>query len=318
MGYEMMRFHFYDVLLFVAAFIAFPGTAMAQEEVDLARSTASPAVGVEFWFSEDSDGTSVKKFVGRALWDFENREKYTGIAVEEVWFGPATGDERQHSRIYLDLADHIGSDWRWRARVGSDGETLLGNAELRRTDWAQSIFIEREIVETDQGLKRGIYYTFIGASADLPVNDTSLLALTAGVQAFTGENVRLHVRGRYIHSLREEWGLSAHLDARYYHSTRPGEFDYFSPQNFVRLVPLLQMRRRTTSGWIFLAAGGVGVQQSTDSDWSLARYGQLRLESPTTAPSLHAFAEILHTNDSISGGTDYTYTMGRAGLTYAF
>lgn len=314
----MTPIHRRVALAVLACLLASPEAAWAQDPFTPRDSTARPAAGVEAWLSEDSDGTSVQKLLGRALWDFEGRDKYAGIALQHVRFDPARGEARENSRVYLDLADHLGREWRWRARVGTDGETVLGSAELRRTDWSQSFFLEREIVETDQGLTRGIYYTFIGASTDIAIDEANMLALTAGVQEFSGENVRLHLRGRYIRSVKAEAGISAHLDARYYHSTRPGEFDYFSPEDFVRVLPLLQIRRGTNSGWTLLAAGGVGAQKSTGSEWAPARFAQARLESPPSDRNLHAFAELLYTNDSISGGTDYDYAMGRAGLTMAF
>ncbi len=301
----------------VMSMLAWAGPAFAQAPEAEADRSPRPAAGGEVWASTDSDGNSVAKFLGRALWTFENSEKFAGIAIEHARFDPSEGETREDQRVYLDLADHIGT-WRWRARVGTDGDTVLGNAELRRADWSQSVFVEREIVETNQGLSQGIYYTFAGASTDIAISDGNVLAVTAGVQEFTGENERLHLRGRLIHSVKSVPGLSVHLDARYYHSTAPGEFDYFSPENFVRLLPLAQLRRHNDAGWMFLAAGGIGLQRSSGSEWSSARFGQIRLESPPAASSLHAFAEVLYTNDSISGGADYDSVMGRAGVTLAF
>jgi hypothetical protein len=298
--------------------LAWSGPALAQAQDAEAGPSPRPAAGAEAWASTDSDGTSVVKILGRALWNFEKRDKFAGIAIEHVWIDPSQGKKREDNRVYLDLADHLGVDWRWRARIGTDGDTVLGSAELRRADWSQSFFIEREIVETNEGLSQGIYYTFVGASRDIVISDANTLAVTAGVQEFTGKNERLHLRGRLIHSVNSDAGLSAHLDARYYHSTKSGEFDYFSPEDFVRLLPLAQLRRHNDAGWMFLAAGGIGMQQSTGSGWSMARFAHLRLESPPSAPGLDLFAEILYTNDSISGGTDYDYVMGRAGLTVAF
>lgn len=294
------------------------GAAFAQAGEREDEKSSRPAAGSEVWASTDSEGTSVVKFLGRALWDFQGREKFAGIVVEHLWFDPAFGEKGEGDRIYLDLADHLGTGWRWRTRVGTDGDTVLGSAELRRADWSQSFFIEREIVETDQGLQRGIYYTFAGASTDIAIDDRNLLAVTGGVQEFTGENVRLHLRSRLIHTVKAEAGLSAHLDARYYHSTEPGEFDYFSPKDFFRLLPLVQLRRSNDDGWMFLAAGGVGAQRSTGADWSVARFAQLRVESPPSRRNLDGFGEVLYATDSISGGTDYDYLMGRAGITMAF
>ena len=302
----------------LAALFAWSAPAAAQDEAASDDASLNPAAGVEAWASTDSDGTDVLKVLGRGLWNFEGREKYAGIAVEHAWFNPATGDSAESDRVYLDIADKLGDDWRWRARIGTDGDTVLGSAELRKADWTRSVFVEREIIETNQGLRHKIYYTFVGASTDVSIDDNNTLALTAGLQEFTGDNERLHLRGRYVHVLNANAGLSAQLDARYYHSTTPGEFDYFSPKDFVRVVPLLQLRRFTSTGWMLLAAGGIGGQRSTGAGWTAARFAQLRAESPRSVHDFDAFAEVIYTTDSISGGTNYDYLMGRVGVTLRF
>lgn len=303
-----------------AAFVlplATPAVAQSEELSETGRGQA-PGAGTEASASTDSDGTQVVKVLGRALWNFEGREKYAGFALEHVWFSPSGGESSEDDRVYLDIADKLGGHWRWKARIGSDGHTVLGSAEIRMADWSRSFFVEREIVETSQGLTEKVYYTFVGASIDIPIDDRNTIALTTGLQDFTGENERVHLRSKYIHVIKANAGLSAQLDARYYHSTAPGEFDYFSPQDFVRIIPLIQLRRFNEHGWMFLAAGGIGAQHSTGSKWQAARLGQLRLESPMSSADLAAFAEITYTNDSISGGTNYDYLMGRAGITLRF
>lgn len=300
------------------AAIALPSQAFAQSTDNGAEESASiPAAGTELLVSTDSEGTKVSKLAGRALWSFNGKDDYAGIVVERAWFTPVAGEKRRFNRIYLDVANKLDDGWRWRARVGTDGKTVLGSAELRRADWSRSVFIEREIIETEQGLNRRIYYTFVGASTDVPVDQNSTLALTAGVQEFSGKNERLHLRGRFVQVLNADAGLSAQMDLRYYHSTEPKEFDYFSPANFVRAMPILQLRR-FNAGWMYLAAGGLGVQRSTGSNWQPARFVQLRIESPRSSKKIDAFAEVAYSNDSIVGGLNYDHLQGRAGLTIAF
>jgi hypothetical protein len=295
-----------------------PSRASAQTpEEDAEGSAFNPAVGTEAWVSTDSEGTDVVKLAGRALWSFEGKDDYAGIVVEQALFTPATGEKREFTRVYLDVADKLSEGWRWRARVGTDGQTVLGSAELRRADWSRSFFIEREIIETQEGLNRRIYYTFVGASTDIPIDHKNTLAVTTGIQEFSGKNERLHLRARFVHVLKESAGLSAQMDLRYYHSTEPNEFDYFSPTNFVRAIPILQMRR-FNAGWVYLATGGYGAQRSTGGGWQPARLLQLRVESPRSSKRIDAFAELVYSNDSIVGGLNYDYLQGRAGLTLAF
>lgn len=301
------------------ALFAWPHGASAQTvQHEAEPPSPTPAAGTEVWLSTDSEGTEVVKLVGRALWDFGGKDEYAGVAVEQAWFTPATGEQRKFSRVYLDLANKLNEGWRWRARLGTDGETILGTAEIRRADWTRSVFIEREIIETEQGLNRRIYFTFAGASTDIVIDDANTLAVTGGVQEFSGKNERLHLRGRYVRPLKVLPGLSAQMDLRYYHSTEPNEFDYFSPEHFLRAMPILQLRRFDGDGWMYLVAGGYGAQTSTGSNWQPARYFQFRMESPRSVRKLDAFAEVVYTNDSLVGGLNYDFLQGRLGLSMVF
>ncbi len=296
------------------AFASLSSAALAQGGSD--TSARGPAPGVELNFSTDSDHTDVVKLLGRALWTFQDRDHYQGVAVERAWFSPSGDKMRRETRAYIDLADSLGEKWRWRARVGTNGETILGAASLRSKDWSKEVFLEREIVETRQGLDRGIYYTFGGASFDVPLGVRDTLNVMGGVQEFTGKNVRLHLRGTAIHVLAPQLGISVQLRARYFHSTRPGEFDYYSPRNFVALIPVLQMRRFDNRGWMYLAAVGYGVQKATGSHRQSAELVDLRMESPARSNRLQAFAQLQYSNNSLNqGGGGYRYLSGRLGLT---
>jgi hypothetical protein len=92
---------------------------------------------------------------------------------------------------------------------------------------ARGVVVDQQqgIVETPRGLDEGIYYTFLGASFDLPASERDVFTAMAGIQKFTGKNERLHLRGSYLRVIAPKIGLSAQLRARYFHSTAPGEFD---------------------------------------------------------------------------------------------
>jgi hypothetical protein len=279
---------------------------------------AGPPAGIELFASADSDDTSVVKLLGRALLADRAPDSFAGIALEQVWFTPQGQATRRDSRFYLDLADHAGEKWLWRTRLGTDGHTWLGSANLRSSDWSREFFVEREIVETPRGVDEGIYYTFGGASFDIAASPRDTVNLMAGIQEFTGKNVRLHLRGSYVHVVKPELGLSLKLRSRYFHSTEPNEFDYYSPKNFVQLLPVIQMRRFDSSGWMFLGAVGLGAQRATNSGWQSARLAELRIESPRGARGIRAFGQVQYSNSSLNGSGDYHYVMTRIGLTARF
>jgi hypothetical protein len=298
-----------------AAALACAPTALAAQ-ASLPANGLVPGAGLEFSASTDSDHTDIVKLLGSALWRFEGRDHYQGIALERAWFGPRGQGMRSQTRAYLDLADDLGSQWKWRARVGTNGHTILGSASLRTADWRQEFFLERDLVETPIGLDKGIYYSFAGASRDLLAGDRDTVNAMAGVQAFTGRNVRLHLRGNYVHAVRPALGLSVQLRTRYFHSTVPHEFDYYSPRDYVQLVPVVQMRRFDRSGWMYLLAVGYGAQKASGGGWQAARLADLRIESPAASRKLHAFVQLQYSNNSLNqGGGGYHYVAARAGVT---
>ena len=301
-------------LMALAAAPAFAGTANSND----VSADRRPAAGVEVLASTDSDDTSVVKLLGRALIDDDGPDKYVGVAFEQAWFTPLGQRTRKDRRVYVELASPIGNRWLGRARLGTDGRTWLGSANFRTKDWAKEIFVEREIVETPRGVDHGIYYTFVGGSMDFKLSDTDTVSATAAVQGFTGRNERLHLRANYVHVVKPSLGLSVQLRTRVFHSTVPGEFDYYSPRNFVQALPVVQMRRFTSSGWMLLGAVGYGVQKATGGTWQSARLADFRVESPRGAHKVRAFVNLQYSNNSLIGSGDYHYVMGRAGFTARF
>lgn len=244
-----------------------------------AVAAAGQAVGTETFVSRDTDGTAVTR-VG-VTWDarFDDIEHYFGLKVERAHLTPADGRRRHNDRMYLRFAD-TGARWKWNGNLGTDGHAWLGNASVYTEErFRQEYFVEREIIESRQGLERGLYYTFAGAAYDLPVNDRHVFTALLGVQDFTGANRRYHLRGRYIAVVKPEWGLSAQLRVRYAHSTEPREFDYYSPRWYAEAIPTVQLRR-VRGGWIYQAALGWGRQQDSESDTQRARLAEVIVTSP--------------------------------------
>jgi hypothetical protein len=261
-----------------------------------------PAAGPEFFYSADSDDTEVM----RAALDFDLRnrgqDRYIGVRVEKARFNPNGTGWYSQDRVYLRAADTIG-DWQWRARIGTDGHTVIGSASVNDgAPMRKEVFVERDIVETRQGLAKGIYSTFAGAAVDLPVDDRNVFTALAGLQTFTGENTRFHLRGSYIHVLEPEWGLSAQLRSRYFRSSEPGEFDYYSPRWYAEVLPVVQVRR-FFGGWELVGAGGLGLQRDSGSDWRQSRFLHARFRSPTGASQWSANGAFTYTNTPSVSGT---------------
>jgi hypothetical protein len=270
--------------------------------------------------STDSDDTTVV----RTAIDFDLRnqgpERRLGVRLEKAWYDPVGSGTRERARVFLQAADAAGG-WNWSARIGTDGNSLIGGASVHDSArFRKEFFIERDIVETRQGIDDGIYSTFGGAAIDLPASERTVFTALAGVQEFTGDNVRFHLRGNAVHVIAPEIGLSAQLRGRYFHSTEPGEFDYYSPRWYAQVLPVAQIRR-FVGGWELVGAGGIGLQRDSGSDWRRSDYAHVRFRNPRNSPSWLVQGDLTFTNapsDSAAAGASYSYFETRLSLLRRF
>jgi hypothetical protein len=281
-----------------------------------AESAPHHAVGADLFFSTDAEDTDVLKAGLNLDWRYDSEEKRTGIRLERAWFKPLGKGWRNRERVYLRAADSLG-DWKWNATVGTDGHTVLGSAGIHDdAKFRKELFVEREILETPEGLKRGIYYTFAGGAIDLPVDDRNVFTLVGGLQEFTGDNVRTHVRANFVHVLKPDSGLSVQLRTRYFHDSDPHEFDYYSPRWYFQAVPVLQLRR-FSHGWRYVVAGGVGVQRDSDSRWHRSTYFNAQVTTPAKR-NWSGSAAVLFSETPTVTGQSYNYAQLMLSLTRAF
>jgi hypothetical protein len=277
----------------------------------------SGAAGLDVFYSSDSDRTEVLKMSANLDWRWDGLDKHQGIRIEKAWFKPAGARRKEFDRAYVRLADAFGN-WKWNASPGTDGHTVLGGAAMHNeARLRQEYFVEREIVETPDGLRRRIYYTFGGGALDLPTDDRNNFTLFAGLQDFSGDNLRTHLRATYVHAVKAKWGVTVQLRTRYFHSSRPHEFDYYSPRWYAEVLPVVQMRR-FVGGWQLLGAAGLGRQRDADSGWRSSRYLNARATSPAFQKSWALSAAATYSNTPVSSGLVYRYAQFSLGLTKAF
>ena len=279
------------------------------------------AIGADLFASTDADDTDVIKAGVSFDWMHDNPDRYLGIRLETAHFKPLGQTSTDDQRVYLRFADTHGP-WKWNGQIGSDGDTVLGAFSLHKENrFHPEAFIEREIIETPIGVNQGLYYTFVGGAVDLPINDHNNLTFVAGVQDFTGDDVRTHLRINYVHVLKPEWGLSAQIRTRYFHSSDPGEFDYFSPRWYAEILPVIQIRRYS-GGWRYVVAAGLGAQRNAGADWRSSRYFNAQITSPPIANTLGrnwaVTAAFTYSNTPVGSGNTYDYNQLTLGLTHAF
>ena len=292
---------------------------LASAEVTAPAATPEPkhAVGTDLFFSTDADHTDVVKAGLNFDWAWAGPEKYLGVRLEKAWFRPVGRRWQDRTRAYLRAADSAGK-WTWNVNAGTDGHTLLGSGDIHdEAPLRKEFFLEREILETPEGLKRPIYYTFGGAALDLPADENNVFTVVAGLQDFTGRNMRTQLRANFVHVLSPENGLSIQLRTRYFHDSVPHEFDYYSPRWYAQAVPILQLRRFTGTGWRYLLAGGVGVQRDDSTRWHRSSYFNAQLTSPPKA-GWSGSASLLFSETPTATGQSYNYLQLTFGVMHRF
>lgn len=295
---------------FASAVLVCTSPALAQTET----RRPSHAVGMDVTFSTDADDTSVLRAGANFDLRYRNGNDYLGMRLERVAYQPSGQARSTDRRVFIRAADMVGV-WTYHAAIGTDGDALLGNASINdAAPVRKEFFIERDKVETPLGIANPIFHTFGGATIDLPVGRSTQLTLLGGLQKFTGENLRTHVRANLIQVLKEDWGLSAQLRSRYFRNSRPLEYDYFSPPWYAEIVPVMQVRR-FVGGWHYLAAGGWGMQRDSRSNWRQSRYANLRMISPADRRGWIVNAEATYSNTPITNSKAYDYA--RIGLALA-
>ncbi|MEO7864642.1 MAG: hypothetical protein ABIR63_02075 [Sphingomicrobium sp.] len=298
--------------IIVAAVVASPAIAA---ETD--AKAGSHAFGGDVFYSSDSEHSETLKLGLDFDLRWDGPADRLGLRVERARFSPLGQRGKTMERVYVRIADDDKA-WKWDVLAGSDGHTALGSASIHNDALIrQEYFLEREIVETPIGISKRLYSTFAGAAVDVPLNERNVVTLVGGLQEFTGDNIRTHLRATYVHVVKPELGLSVQLRGRYFRNSDPREYDYYSPRYYAEVLPVVQVRR-FVGGWQLLAAGGYGVQRDSGRNWRSARYANLRVVSPKFQKDWAANAALIYSNTPTSNNFAYSYLQLNFGLAKSF
>lgn len=308
------------LIVAAAALIAIDGPAIAAEPEAPADTRNGQSAGADFFYSSDSEESETARAGLNLDLLSSGPDSYLGVRVEKAWFNPQGSGWQGRERLYLRAAQAIGG-WQARAQVGTDGDTVLGSIAVNdRSRFRKEFFLERDIVETPRGLAEGLYATFAGAAIDLPVDDRNIFTALAGIQAFSGDNERLHLRGSYVHVVKPEWGLSAQLRGRWFRSSVPGEYHYYSPRWYAEVLPVAQLRR-FSGGWELVGAAGLGVQRDSESGWRRSNYLHARFRSPQRTSGWSVNGAFTYTNTpsaNAASASGYSYVQFMVGASVGF
>jgi hypothetical protein len=300
------------MIRWIAALLLFAAPAAAQDAKE-----PTQAAGFDIFGSSDADHFQVLKLGASYFPEYVSTEEYLGARFERFDFTSSNGISGSQERGYLNFANGAG-DWKWSGTVGTDGRTILGSSSVyAQSSFRQEYFVNRDLVETPLGQSRGLYFTFLGGSYDVPLDDRNTVTALVGTQVFSGKNYRLNLRSNYIYVAEPDWGLSLQFRARYFWDSQPREFDYFSPRWYMEGVPTVQLRR-FYDRWQFLVAAGWGLRRNTGSSWQSARLAQASVISPRFGSGWLIDASFLYSNQPIAASYAYSYEQATVSLIKRF
>ncbi|MFM7226067.1 MAG: hypothetical protein ACKO10_00775 [Betaproteobacteria bacterium] len=226
------------------------------------------AAGGGYFQSVDSERFSSRRISAEMMNNYQHLDHRTGLRYIDHQFSQTDWRRSgQQLRLVARNIDRKTIDG-WNAELGwlqqSNHDLLTVDASYRHTfagGPALEMFANRDVVETRAALDRGVYFNFVGASVDVPVNDHLTLVGLAGQQAFSDDNQRRHLRARVIWQPSLDLGLTLQLRYRWFDNSKldVGRA-YFNPERYQEGMLAVGWRQRM-GDWRHGLTAGLGTQQ---------------------------------------------------------
>jgi hypothetical protein len=288
----------------LAAALAWPLAAGAQDIVESGRRVSGPGADVDLLGTRDTDGFSARHVRLGYLWADESFYRFAGIHVGADDYRQGNWSRSGASLLgaYKDVERATGAgltvvgglqkagsetravgEFTWNVRLSpATGVEFVGN---------------RDFVETRPGIDGAVMSNFVAASADHSVTDRFTLIGLAGAQAFSDDNTRWHLRGKAIYLLSPEYGFGAELRLRAYESQHPGPAAYFNPEHYGRAELGLRLRR-SFGDWRVTAEAGAGSEVVDQNPAKSTYYSGLRVQRTFSSFTLVAAYTAQRSSDS--------------------
>lgn len=244
-------------------------------------------IGGALFSSKDNEDFFTQRTAVEYLPRFTHGDALTGVRVTSHRFEQNNWSRngQQLTLMHRDIDPATANGWQLESGLFRQGEhrllTLDGNyrAPLAK-DTAVEFFINRDWVETAEGLNQGIHFTYAGGSLEQGIGSHVTLVGLLGHQRFSDDNYRNHGRVRLIVQPNLDLGLT--LQARYRVYTSKSEDvggAYFNPKQYDESLLMVGWRQRI-SGWMAHLTAGAGRQRVADDPSTPARLLEINLHSP--------------------------------------
>jgi len=263
--------------------------------------------------SSDSEGFTARK-LGASLYPwYAHGDRHTGLQVQHNAYSRAGWRMQGESVSVVHRAVDPRTAMGYQVRAGIDrinGQDLLtldGSHSVALTAQTTAEFvINRDRVETQDGLQDGLHLTSAGAGLWQQVNDRLNVGGLVQVMRFSDSNTRHQVRLRLVYDLLPEHGVTLQLRYRGYRASNTEvPRRYFNPAEFEEGMVAVGVRRRI-AGWVVAGTLGVGRQQVAQDTPTPTQLAQLSVTSPLAGPVFWR-ARLGYSRSSGLQGPDYRY-----------
>ena len=281
----------------------------------LAAGDDAPAqgAGAALYVSKDNENFYTQRIAAEYLPRFNHGDSLTGVRYTDHYY--AQGDWSRHgeqiSLIHRDIDPATANGWQLDTGVFQQGGhtmlTLDGNYRrplAERT--AVEFFVDREWVETQAALDKGINFTFVGGVVEQGLGQHVTVLGVAGYQDFNDGNSRNHGRVRVIYQPDLDLGLTLQARYRVYTSSKDDVGGaYFNPDRYDETMLAVTYRKRFMR-WTAFAIAGAGRQHVAEDPWTPTRL----YEAWVLSPPVHAYsfrARAGYNQSANFNGPDYRY-----------
>ena len=272
-----------------ARYVAFLVLALASARSVAVGDTDAPGAGAgaALYLSKDNEDFTTQRTGIEYLPTLSHGDSLTGVRYTAHYYEQGDWSRRgeQVAFLYRDIDPATANGWQLDAGAfQEDGHAMLtldGNYRkplAERT--ALELFVDREWVETQGALDKGVHFTFTGGGIEHGFGPHVTAIGIAGYQGFSDGNSRNHGRVRLIYQPSLDLGLTLQARYRVYTSSSDDVGGaYFNPSRYDESMLAIGWRQRLRR-WTGLLTAGVGRQHVAEDPATPTRLFEISVQSP--------------------------------------
>jgi len=308
------------IWLFLSSCLVFT-LAQAEEEDAVRKAVSIP----DIYASTDSEGFSTYKYGAGIYPVFEHGEKYTGFEYQHNYFTQGNWNSSAEQYTFITKAINPRTALGYRLNAGYNVEngyhllTTDSQYGFQATDTTRvELLINRDRVETQNSLTKGLYYTLGGASIEQQLLERLRVVVVGAYMYFSDTNTRPILRAKLIYDLVPAYGITAQIRYRQYRDNNTNvPNNYFNPSNYDETMLALGLHKRI-EGWVVNGTAGVGQQSVNHDPSTTTQLYELAATSPINSKDVYFRASAGYDKSAGFLSPSYSYRYLKADLIFPF